>query len=100
MEMRIVVPDAANASPLAERLTVVLRTERISLLGDRPEVDVRVRAWIRSIALDVVDAFERWLEHTLGRISRDVARGPLLPARPMGSGHEAPAVKVGSRSRH
>ena len=42
MEMRIVVPDSANATSLAERLTVVLGPERISLSGDRQEVDVRV----------------------------------------------------------
>jgi hypothetical protein len=43
MEMRIVVPDAATASALAERLTLVVGAERISFLGDRQEVDVRVR---------------------------------------------------------
>jgi hypothetical protein len=43
MEMRIVVPDAATASALAERLTLVLGAERISFPRDRQEVDVRVR---------------------------------------------------------
>jgi hypothetical protein len=61
MEMRIVVPDAANASSLAERLTVVLGAERISLLGDHHEVDVRVEhASDRAILL--LDAVDRWLE--------------------------------------
>ena len=42
MEMRIVVPDAASAGALAERLTLVVGAERISLLRDLQEVDVRV----------------------------------------------------------
>jgi hypothetical protein len=64
MEMRIVVPDAANASSLAERLTVVLGAERISLLGDRPAVHVRVDQGSDRAILNVLDAVERWLEHT------------------------------------
>jgi hypothetical protein len=63
MEMRIVVPDAASASALAERLTLVVGAERISLLGDRQEVDVRVEHGSDRAILNVLDAVERWLEH-------------------------------------
>jgi hypothetical protein len=61
MEMRIVVPETASASALAERLTLVVGAERISLLGDHHEVDVRVEhASDRAILL--LDAVDRWLE--------------------------------------
>jgi hypothetical protein len=63
MEMRIVVPDAASAGALAERLTLVLGAERISLLRDRQEVDVRVEHGSDRAILHVLDAVERWLEH-------------------------------------
>jgi hypothetical protein len=63
MEMRIVVPDPASASELAERLTLVLGAEHISLLGDRQEVDVRVERGSDRAILRVLDAVERWLEH-------------------------------------
>jgi hypothetical protein len=63
MKMRIVVPDATLASSLAERLNVVLGAERISLLGDRQEVDVRVDQGSDRAILNVLDAVERWLEH-------------------------------------
>jgi hypothetical protein len=63
MEMRIVVPDAASAVALAERLTLVLGAERISLLGDRQEVGVRVEHGSDRAILRVLDAVERWLEH-------------------------------------
>ena len=64
MEMRIVVPDAASAGALAERLTLVVGAERISLLGDRQEVDVRVEHDSDRAIVYVLDAVERWLEHT------------------------------------
>jgi hypothetical protein len=41
MEMRMVVPEAST-STLAERLSVVFGTERISLLDDRGQVGVQV----------------------------------------------------------
>ncbi len=63
MEMRIVVPDAASASSLAERLTLVVGAERISCLEDRQEVDVRVDHGSDRAILHVLDAVERWLEH-------------------------------------
>ena len=64
MEMRIVVPDVASASVLAERLTVALGAERISLAGERREVDVRVEVEQESdpAILCVLDAVERWLD--------------------------------------
>ena len=64
MEMRIVVPDAASASSLSERLTLVVGAERISCLDDRSEVDVRVDHGSDRAILQVVDAVERWPEHT------------------------------------
>jgi len=60
MEMRIVVPDHANATVLADRLAVAFGSERISLRGDLREVDVlidRDPAIVR-----VLEAVERWLD--------------------------------------
>ena len=62
MEMRIVVPDAVSASVLAERLTVVFGAERISLAGERREVDVLVEQESDPAILRVLDAVERWLD--------------------------------------
>jgi hypothetical protein len=63
MEMRIVVPDAASASSLAQRLTLAVGAERISCPDDRPEVDVRVDHGSDRVIVHVVDAVERWLDH-------------------------------------
>jgi len=63
MEMRIVVPDAASAGALAERLALVVGGERISLRGDCQEVDIRVEHQSDRAILHVLDAVERWLEH-------------------------------------
>ena len=62
MEMRIVVPDAASASELAERLTVAYGAERISLWGNRPEIDIRVERGSDQAVLGVLDTVERWLD--------------------------------------
>jgi hypothetical protein len=62
MEMRVVVPDAASASALAEHLTVDLGPERISLWGDRGEVDIRVDGASDRAVLRVLDAVERWFD--------------------------------------
>jgi hypothetical protein len=62
MEMRIVVPDAASTSALAERLTAAFGPERISLLDDRREVDVRVEGTSDHTVLRVLDTVERWLD--------------------------------------
>jgi hypothetical protein len=63
MEMRIVVPDAASASGLAERLSAAFGAERIALRRDRREVDVQVRRGSDRAVLHVLDAVLRWLEH-------------------------------------
>ncbi len=63
MEMRIVVPDATSASALAERLTVAFGAHRISRLGDRPEVAVRVGRHSDRAVLRVLDAVDGWLDH-------------------------------------
>jgi hypothetical protein len=63
MEMRIVVPDAASASVLADRLTDAFGSERISLRGERREVDVLIDREPDSAILRILDAVERWLEH-------------------------------------
>jgi hypothetical protein len=63
MKMRIVVPDATSAKGLAERLSLALGAERISLRGDRGEVDVRVERGSDRTVLRVLDAVERWLDH-------------------------------------
>jgi hypothetical protein len=62
MVMRIVVPDATSASGLAERLSLALGPERISLWGDRGEVDVRVERGSDRTVLRVLEAVERWLD--------------------------------------
>jgi hypothetical protein len=62
MEMRIVVPDAACASALAERLTVAFGAERISLWADRPEVGLRVGRESDRAVLRVLDAVEGLLD--------------------------------------
>jgi hypothetical protein len=62
MEMRIVVPEAASTSTLAERLSVVVGMERISIVDDRREVGVRVEGASDRAVLPVIDTVERSLE--------------------------------------
>lgn len=62
MEMRIVVPDDASASVLADRLIVAFGSERISLRGDRREVDVLIDREPDRAILRVLDAVERWID--------------------------------------
>jgi hypothetical protein len=62
MEMRIVVPEAASTITLAERLGVVVGTERVSLLDDQSEVGVRVEGASDLVVLRVIDTVERWLD--------------------------------------
>jgi hypothetical protein len=62
MEMRIVVPEAASTSTLAERLSVDFGTERISVLDDRGQVGVRVEGASDRAVLRVIDTVEGWLE--------------------------------------
>ena len=60
MEMRIVVPDAAGVGALAERLTLVVGADRVSLLADHQKVDVRVEHESDRAILHVLGAVERW----------------------------------------
>jgi hypothetical protein len=64
MEMRIVVPDPASASVLAERLSVAFGSDRISLRGERREVDVLIDREPDSAILRILDAVERWLDQS------------------------------------
>lgn len=66
MEMRIVVPEAASTSTLAERLSFVCGKERISLVDDRQEVGVRVEGASDRTVLRVIETVERWLEERAG----------------------------------
>jgi hypothetical protein len=67
MEMRVVVPDAASVASLAERLSGALGSERVSIRGDRGEVDVRVERGSDRSVRRVVDAVERW--HDQARVA-------------------------------
>lgn len=62
MEMRILVPDAASASSLAEQLVVACGSDHITLRGERREVDVLIDR--EPAIVRVVDTVERWLEQT------------------------------------
>lgn len=63
MEMRIVVPDRSSASALAERLTSVVGSERVSLRGERRQVDVVLDREPERAIVSLVDAVARWFEH-------------------------------------
>jgi hypothetical protein len=83
MQMRIVVADAGSAASLADRLTAGFGAERVSLWGDRREVDVRVERELDRAILGVLDAVVQWLDHVgfgfaemwLGKRSYTVATG-------------------------
>jgi len=62
MEMRIVVPDAASADALAQRLSVAFGSERVSLGGEPGEVGVDVARATDRAVVRVVDAVARWLD--------------------------------------
>lgn len=62
MEMRIVVPDTAGATALAEWLTVALGSERISFEEERPVVDVLIDGEPDRAIVRVVDTVERWFD--------------------------------------
>jgi hypothetical protein len=89
MEMRIIVPEPSSTSTLAERLSVVLGTERISLLDDRREVGVRVEGAEDRAVLRVIDTVERWLDERaagsaemwLGEHSYRIARSAAAETR-------------------
>jgi hypothetical protein len=60
MEIRIVVPDAARATALAERLTNALGSERISVRGEPAGVDVQIDGEPDPAIVGVLDTVERW----------------------------------------
>ena len=64
MEIRIVVPEAASTSALAERLTAAFGSDRISLPADPQEVDVRVVGSTDRAVLGVLVTVDRWLDET------------------------------------
>lgn len=64
MEMRILVPDAASASALAEQLVAACGSDNITLHGERREVDVLIDREPDPSIVRVVDTVERWLEQT------------------------------------
>jgi hypothetical protein len=61
MEMRFVVPRAASASALADRLRLTFGAERISLVGDWSAVDVRVEGESDRTVIRALEIVERWL---------------------------------------
>jgi hypothetical protein len=62
MEMRIVVPDPAGATALAEWLTVAFGSERISLEREPQVVDVLIDGEPDPAIVRVVDTVERWFD--------------------------------------
>jgi hypothetical protein len=62
MEMRIVVPDAPSAAALAERLTTVFGSERISLRDPRGEVGVVIDSEPSAAVPRVLETVVRWFE--------------------------------------
>jgi hypothetical protein len=62
MEMRVVVPDAASATSLAERLSVAIGSERISVRRHGQEVDVQVERDTDRSVLRILDTVERWYD--------------------------------------
>ena len=63
MELRIVVPDDASATVLADRLMLALGSEHVSLRDGRREVGVRIVGEPDSAIVRALDAVERWLDH-------------------------------------
>jgi len=62
VEMRVVVPDAASATSLAERLSLAVGSERISVRGDGQEVEVQVERESDRSVLRTLHAVERWYD--------------------------------------
>ena len=60
--MRVVAPDAASASALAERLASAFGSELISLQRERSEVDVLIDREAAPSIVRVVDTVERWFD--------------------------------------
>jgi hypothetical protein len=62
MEMRVVVPDTASVLALAERLSVSLGSEHVSINGDGREVDILFEHESDWGVLHVLNAVARWYE--------------------------------------
>jgi hypothetical protein len=60
MKLRVVLPDAARATALTERLRVAVEPDRISVNGDGREVDIRVKRRADRRVVSVLNAVERW----------------------------------------
>jgi hypothetical protein len=63
MEMRIVVPDAAGATALAEQLAVAFGSERVALRDESPEVGVLIDGEPDSAIVSILHAVAGWFEH-------------------------------------
>ena len=63
MEMRIVVPDADSATMLADRLSVDLGSEFVSLRRESGEVDILIDREPEPAIVRILEAVERWLDH-------------------------------------
>ena len=82
MEMRVVVPDAASATSLAERLSVAFGSGRISVRDDGQEVGVQIERESDRSVLRILDTVARWhdqvgvgsVEMWLGERSYTLAR--------------------------
>ena len=84
MEMRIVVPGAGSVSALADQLVSSFGSDCVALLGDRPEVAVRVAGESDRTVLGVLDTVERWLDQA-GLPAAEMCGRELVPARTIGS---------------
>ena len=62
MEMRIVAPDDASATALAERLAVAFGSERILLREEHRAVDVVIDREPDPTIMRVVDTVGRWFD--------------------------------------
>ena len=63
MEMRIVAPDEASATALAEQLAIACGSERISLREEHLAVEVLIDRDPDPAIMRVVDTVERWFGH-------------------------------------
>jgi hypothetical protein len=61
--MRIVVPDAASADALAQRLSRDFGPERVSLAREPGEVGVEVAGDSDRAVVKILDAVHSWFDH-------------------------------------
>ena len=95
MEMRIVAPDAASATALAKRLTIAFGTERISLRGERPEVDVLIDREPDPAILRMLDTVERWFDQARVGTVELWLEERSYKTRPVGSGRDVALIEQG-----